>query len=191
MNGTRRGTLATGAAALSIGMGGCLATFGENTNEKGETLATTTVLVEQPSGEDGDPIVTDGLTIHDEAKRRAWAFNSPDDLENVNRERLRAIGESRAVTVAEKTDFSSAILVVVQVVLPSRDLTLRLDRAVARGGTVTVEVAADSPDNSGGAAETELATLFVRCSRDGVSTIETVRVEYKGPGPEGSFEARM
>lgn len=75
-------------------------------------------------------------------------------------------------------------------VLPSRDLTLRLDRGVARGGTVTVEVAAEFPDTGGGAGETELATLFVRCSRNGVSTIETVRVGYEGPGPEGSFEAR-
>lgn len=186
MNDTRRGTLATGAAALFIGMSGCLATF-----SRGNEVKTTTALVEQPSADPDNSVITDGLTRHDEERRRAWMFNSSDDLESLNWEQLREIDGSSAATVVEETDFSNAFLVVVQLVLPSRDLTLRLNRVLSRGGTITIEVAANFPNNSGGAGETELATLFVRCSRDNVSTIKTVRVKYEGSGPEGSFEARM
>ncbi|GAB3687582.1 hypothetical protein GCM10028857_20810 [Salinarchaeum chitinilyticum] len=190
MKGTRRKALAAGAVALPIVTAGVLTTLDWGGRE-GETLKTTTALVEQQStsGED-TPLVAGGLTGHGEARRRAILFDSEDDLEALNRERLRAIDGERAVTVAETTDFSSSFLVVVQVVLPSIGLTLRLDRAVAHGEAVILDLTAGSSDGGGGASAEELATLFVRCSQDGISTIDTVDVEYEGPGPEGSFEAR-
>lgn len=190
MKGTRREALTAGAVALPIVTAGVFTTFDWG-GRGGETLETTTVLVEQHSysGED-NPLVAGGLTSHEEASRRAILFDSVDDLEALNHERLQAIDGERAVTVAEKTDFSKSFLVVVQVVLPSIGLTLRLDRAVAHGEAVTLNLVSGTSDGGGGASAEELATLFVRCSRDGISTVKRVDVEYEGPGPGGAFEAR-
>lgn len=191
MAGTRREALAAGAVVVPIGVVGILTTFDWRKNG-GKTLETTTALVEQPShGGGGDPALAGGLKSHEEATRRAWVFDSSDDLKKLNRERLRAIGESHVITVADNTNFSSSFLVVVQAVLPSTGLKLRLDRAVAQGKAVIVEVSSRSPNGgAGGNAEVELATLFVRCSRDSISAVDTVRVRYENTISEGTIEAR-
>lgn len=189
MDGTRREALAAGAVALPIGAAGILTTFDWGKGN-GKTMESTEALVEQHSyGSGNNPVVAGGLTGHEEATRRAFVFDSSDDLENLNREQLRTIGGEHAISVAENTNFSISFLVVVQMVLPSIGLTLRLDRAVAHGEDVTLRLVAGSSDGGGGASAEELATLFVRCSQESISMIESVEVEYEGPGPEGTFEA--
>ncbi|MFC7156212.1 hypothetical protein ACFQPA_12235 [Halomarina halobia] len=149
-------------------------------------------LVEQPSPGDAPPVIEDGLTGHSEDRRRAWLVRNDDELRLVNRDRLEVLGERAAISLVEGTDFERSFLLIVQVVLPSRDLALRLDRVVEEDGGGAVHAYLTSgtrgEGGGGGAGEVELATLFVRCRREGTESVDRALVTYDGPGPAGTFE---
>lgn len=192
---SRRGVLTTVSVPTAFVLSGCLTTSSNGSaDDSTDDVQTSRRLLEQPSPGDGVPVVANGLTANSERRRLAWLVRSEDDATVLDADRLRELGAADAASLVTETDFSSSFVLIVQLLLPSRDLTLQLDGVrLEEDGETTVlaDVSAGGPGThvGGGGGELELATLFVRCVPDQSRSVDRAVVTYEGPGPSGSFEA--